>query len=324
MRRMLSVVRCLATTATITLLTRTPDAVARDAQRLGLTVLSAPAAMTPTPPPDDESMWLTYMLAYAAEPPDVLIVDHPHAYEAETLRRLRHTTRVVRVDARDAGPDTYDLCVQPHAHLAVAEDDRVLSGWTHVLLSEAVYQRLPAPDLIPAYAARPDCLTFVAGGSDPHGMLPRMYELSRPLDTYAPSLARLYAVGEHAVWPPTRHLSPNAMVAGFTPWVLLAPLVVSAWGVTVYECLAMGTPVVTVARTPSQQDDAARLAAQTEACVDGSAACAAGPEAFAVLLESLWLDRGRRTAMHEATKGLIDTGGPARVAARILALKETA
>jgi UDP-2,4-diacetamido-2,4,6-trideoxy-beta-L-altropyranose hydrolase len=159
-------------------------------------------------------------------------------------------------------------------------------------------------------------LTF--GGSDPLGLTaPMLHSLAPLLD------GRIEAVLGGSVADPA---PAQAAASSFPGRVQLhrdtpqlgrlmagARLAVSAAGGTLAELAALRTPSILVAVAGNQQS-AALLSAQHGWCVaiDGEAPCAVALIARTAL--ALWHDRRRLAAMSEKAAGLIDGGGPDRLA----------
>lgn len=274
-----------------------------------------------------EHDWETYAWIEAqAQPGDILIVDT--TYNADfgaSVARIKHHMPVVRIDAPWATPGTYDILVLPGMHHAPETLDRLEAAFRERLLVGAEYVMLREEMRPPSRLAWPErapWLLFSAGGSDPDAALPLLYEMTHALRHQLPGVQRIYGMGRMAgAWalqPPVR----TEWVTGTHPvYLQRARLCVTLWGTTVYEALAMGTPTLTIARTASEAEDAARLEAATEGAVQ-SLGTLSGlmRETLCDRLVALWQDTAERKRMHYASAGLLDGKGSARVARAVLAL----
>ena len=281
----------------------------------------------------DGAAWRTHVYAtdygalgamtLRAQPGDVLVLDQPQAQERDAAGlHLHDTFRVVRIDAPWATPETCDLLVLPGLHhsfetveaLDAAFGERLLVGAEYVLLRPHAVERHAWP--------RPDRLLFCAGGSDPEQALPLLFEMTRGLARSLLDVQRLYAMGSLAPPWPVQQVDQRAWITGYAPrWLWHAGLCLALWGTTVYEALACGTPVVTLARTVREAEDAQRLQEATDGAVHNWGLLSAlMREDLCARLHALWRGPGLRAAMHHASEGLLGSGGAGRVAAAVLEL----
>ena len=265
-----------------------------------------------------------------AQRDDVLIFDEPFDVQwvNSTWRaKLRRALHVVRIDAPHAEQNTCDLLILPGMHhsaetierLDAAFGERLLIGAEYVMLRDGV------ADERPWWPEHCGGIVFATGGSDPGQVMPRLYVMVQELRHRLPLVQRIFALGQTAeAWslsPPVR----AEWITGFHPsYVLRAELFVTLWGATVYESLALGTPVLTIARTEAEAEDAARLDAATDGAVQ-SLGTLTGlmRETLCDRLVALWQDAKERKRMHYASAGLLDGKGAARVARAVLALTGT-
>ena len=239
---------------------------------------------------------------------------------------------VVRIDHPHATPDTCSLLVAPCAHwpaahvahLRAAFGARFLYGWEYVMLDAEVTSQAPIP-----YSQRQSGpIVFCAGGSDPGGGLEQMYAWTKDI-----------ALASQASLPTLVFALPKAMAGArilldhrttttvFRPFqrslLRSASLVVTAFGVTVYECLWYQTPTVGIARTRDEYDGLCRLrdGLGMHIPLDYPLTYASlTAERFIALIEAYW-DRDIRQSMVQASAGLLDGHGIARGADAILALE---
>jgi len=108
----------------------------------------------------------------------------------------------------------------------------------------------------------------------------------------------------------TLHAAPESI----RPLMLDEDLAVSAGGVTLAELAAAATPTVGICLAPNQQPNLAGLARDGALLLGGVAEGPGFPEALEGALASLAADAGRRRALGERARQLVDGRGAARVA----------
>ena len=250
------------------------------------------------------------------------------------------TISIVRIDHSHATPETCDLLIAPGAHWALDSivrlrstfGERFVSGWAFVMLDEEVTRQAPAP-----YEQRKDGpIVFCAGGSDPTQTLETMCRWICESD-FCPGVDKIALVGSHDVSGMAKMVRQVECSGGFTMasyqgrirlrsfshrWLREAALVVTMFGQTVYDCLAMRTPVLTFART---SDDLHAIGRLHHVGVN-AAPCSyvpfwpnMTPLGFRMLIEA-HMKTDIRQDMHAASAGLIDGHGIDRVANAILAI----
>lgn len=256
---------------------------------------------------------------------DVLVVDTPYNADfGASLIRVKEQMPVVRLDAPWATPETCSLLVLPgmhHSadtleHLDAAFGERLLVGAEYMMFCKAL------PESRRPCVEHNERIVFAAGGSDPEQALPLLYEMTRALHGMLPASRLVYMVGSQASSWNIHGLHSRDWITGFAlSFIQYARLLVSTWGTTVYEALALGTPTLTIARTDSEAEDAARLEAATEGAVQ-SLGTLSGlmRETLCDRLVALWEDSAQRKHMHYASAGLLDGQGALRVAQAVLTL----
>ena len=302
--------------------------------------------LLPAPPPPGPLAWNVWCAPVSATetgvlnwlraqrvPTDVLVLDTPHPSEPQQLSALRQRCPVVRIDHPWAEPDTCDLLVLPGAHYAgdllsaldAAWGDRLLVGWDYVLLRPEV-AAAPRRKYGTGGCHRWPWVTFSAGGSDPERTLPVWLDLMLAAPALCPGRTRVFCLGQAARWD-TRlpALTPDVWLTGYSlDYVQQAELLVCPFGVSVYEALALGTPCLTVGRTPADVAAARML----EAATDGAVCTLRTPLAqlqrreLYDALQALYHSRTRLVGMHHASFGCLDGQGAERVAQAIVALPE--
>lgn len=256
---------------------------------------------------------------------DVMIVDHKTAYRDSQFNVRRGDNKVVRIDDHTATSHNCDLLVAPCAHWAPETVSRLradfgprfLYGWEYVILDDAVTQQVPVP-----YAERQDgMIVFCAGGSDPGGAIPKMYHwIKDSLPTTKKFfLQGAYIDANYVMWG---DIDSTAQFAAFSlEYLRHAALIVGLFGTTCYEALWYRTPMLTLAHTEENDWGSLYLGIQSHHAImrigniDKHHA-----QSFNTAIQFTWDSISQRQQMHDASDGLLDRHGTARVAEAILAL----
>lgn len=254
---------------------------------------------------------------------DVLVVDRKDYYESWLFRELRSQTKVVRIDHPDAEEGTADAVILPTMHqpayvlerLVEQFDERLLCGADYVILSSAAASIPPI-----GYRQREPTIVFFAGGSDPHGLLADLYTCTQALDL--PGVRKVFAVGALASKLSLDPPGPDTVITGFSHALLAkAAMAVGPLGVTAYEAMRLGTPLLTF---PGILSDGECVEALEQATDGAVVVLATTPEIrreeLCQALLELYTDPERRAWMSHQTRQMIDGQGARRVAEAIAAL----
>jgi UDP-2,4-diacetamido-2,4,6-trideoxy-beta-L-altropyranose hydrolase len=256
----------------------------------------------------------------------VVVVDSYRVDELY-LRRLRKAgIAVVLIDDHASFPVPSQLCVNGGAN-AESLPYRQAFGDTRFLLGPR-YAML-RPELWDAAAREPAERTanvlLTLGGSDPHGLAPR---LLRALDDVEADFAVTLVVGPY--FPDRnglgrgcrRELTLLDAPASLVEPMRAADLAVSAAGQTVYELARLGVPTVAVEIAENQRAGLAALARRGAVRAAGRAGDPGLAEAVAAAVRELVADTAGRRALAAAAGSLLDGQGARRVAAAICELQE--
>ena len=271
---------------------------------------------------------------------DVYIIDTKASVTCDS-RWFARDIHVVRIDDMQATPATCDLLIAPGAHwsaetiarLQASFGERFLFGWDYVMLHGEVTKHAPVP-----YKQRMDGpIVFCAGGSDLDGILEQIWTWTEYVtltahmrfcigDGYQGRLRNFLMPPLHA---PTAGMPfPRSVVRFSREALRTASLVVSIFGVTVYECLALRTPVITIARTLDDAYAASELVSRSiYRSDDGTSAVISLGYIDIISRESLcsYIQKCIEhiplpQSMHAASTGLIDGHGVERIANAILGI----
>jgi UDP-2,4-diacetamido-2,4,6-trideoxy-beta-L-altropyranose hydrolase len=200
--------------------------------------------------------------------PDALIIDHLFPYSTEAIRSAAKICPVVMIHGLGEGRFEASAVIYPNAHMdeKVLADERwrsgrvkMFSGWPYVILGEKVLEF--RGEVNPIWPLRK--IAVVAGGSDPGGMLRTILPMLGQLD-FDCTFSGFYGEAQ----PGIEEL--RSQVAPYEPQILLKKFDWSeiaacdaafcAFGVSAYELLYLGMPLITVGHAVSNDEAGDRLA----------------------------------------------------------------
>lgn len=256
------------------------------------------------------------------------VVVDSYAVDGAYLSRLHEEVAALAViDDRAAFPVAGRLCVNGGANApslpyrSASGNTRFLLGTDYTMLGAGFWDAVPRPTADPV-----SNVLLTLGGSDPHGLGPRLLAALGRL-AVAPTITLV--VGPYFVRPAA--LAEAA--AGYRQRVVLleappslapamaeADLAVSAAGQSVYELLRLGVPTVALTIAPNQTAGLAALAARGAVIAAGGADDAGIDELVANEVRRLAGDGMRRRTLAETGRALVDGQGARRVAAALAGL----
>lgn len=180
-----------------------------------------------------------------------IIVDDKEVTDYNIRSLALDNARYISIDNPEANEKlpVYDMSVIPNFHMLYSEMDqlyrrvpKVLYGNSYVMLNMLLQKKCTQKN---------NLVTFFAGGSDPEGYTQRFFTIAYSiLDKWQGHVM----VGEMS----TTHRPSFSLDT-----IAESSLFVCAWGVSVYESIALGTPVLTFTRNPEDYDRAAPLSRST-------------------------------------------------------------
>lgn len=258
----------------------------------------------------------------------VAVVDRLYPYSAQFIRKLSGTAKVILVQNECPGMFDADVAFFPSAHLSddIIADVRwqqgkatFLYGPDYVLLSDAVVGRLGARD----DSTTAGHMAITTGASDPEGMLLRFIEWLDDADLDIPIKALVGFDFVHRAQLEKMRLR-NADKISVVPFnhddLVTARLVVAAFGVTAYEVMYAGIPLITVGHAERNAVASSRIRERYGCTVDLGLFADLKKQKFLEEVTSLWESEERRCAMRERQLRLLDGKGLLRLG-EIVAMK---
>jgi len=241
-------------------------------------------------------------------PADVVVVDS-YVVSDELLARLgTRVSCVVLIDDLADRPTPVDVVVNGGFHAARLTyqgkpDTLYLLGPRYVLLDSA-FAEPPSPR--PARAVRRVLITL--GGDAPRELFETTIDVMRRV---SPETQLDVVVGPFTTWNSLErtHVRVHRGLSSLRALMLTADLAVTAGGMTLYECLASGVPIVALAIVDNQRPNISSLSA-AGLLVDG------GPSLESAV-RRIVEDTELRSTMSRHGRDVVDGAGAPRVAAEI-------
>jgi len=252
----------------------------------------------------------------AAVAPDAIIVDMLATGEELDVLRAGFAGSLLCVDDVGRGLQVADVVVNPIVfHWGKYDSNDVVAalyeGPEYMVLGEQIRQRIAASRPLRQPAER---LLLAFGGSDDHGLSPRVLEALRGLagalqirvhqgPASRPSPALAAAMRDH---PHTIEMTESG--DGFADELCWADLVICAGGVMLYELAALGIPCAAIAAEPHEHDNI-RYFSQLGCAADLAGQEAFDPVALREQVARLLLDPSARATMRAAGQKVVDGRG---------------
>ena len=187
----------------------------------------------------------------------VVVIDDRRAYSPEELQGIRTHARIVAIDNADLGKAA-DLTIIPYCHFEPGPgEEAFLSGPEYTLIGRAA-RAMPSRN---SPVGRPKTLTIATGGTDPDRVTEKLIGWAR--SSRLPIGFR-FLLGHGMTTDRASALTAQASAnVAFAPFSLErlaeAELAICVFGVTAYEAIHLGIPLLTMAHHPRNEDAAARL-----------------------------------------------------------------
>lgn len=255
----------------------------------------------------------------------VIVFDTLSDYPAELIKSLtkRHTT--VMLHSYSLGRLFASLAIYPVGHL----DDnvlidfkenqsktKVLTGMQYCLLNAEVFSLEPSR----AFVFPPSVVSVVAGGSDPANTLGLVSKWLTNVDIEGCNFQILYGKASIFASKDTSKLEKNQVQ--FLPFsieqIQKSDIVISAFGVTIYELVYLRKPVISYGHTQKHAEASERFSSRYRCTKNLGNIFELSQEKFIDQLTSLLKSRNELTQLFQNTFGLVDSNGTERVSKAII------
>ena len=190
----------------------------------------------------------------AEQNPDVLVIDRLYDYPVDQILELRRVIPIVMIHPIGECRFNADVVIYPNGHMAddILFDDKwnlgntkLHHGMEYILMSDAVIPR--KDDAKPSYP--PQRINVIAGGSDPGGVLLKLMPLLGNADLGIPVYGLVgssYQDRNNLAGAISNCRGELHLVNYGINDVLLGDLTICAFGVTAYELIYLGLPLITL------------------------------------------------------------------------------
>jgi spore coat polysaccharide biosynthesis predicted glycosyltransferase SpsG len=250
---------------------------------------------------------------------DVFYVDAIMDFRAEFIAQIQAFCPVVFYQNLSASRYLADVYILP----SLPKEDAFYQGFqakTKIFQGLKYFIGHTRLNSLPAYqlsgTEEAERVALIAGGSDPKDTLWRLYQMIAGADilsevkfsffygkAYARPVSTLPVANEHIEFVPYEHGA-----------ILNCDLLVSAFGVSTYEFLALGMPVLTYGHQASNAQMADQLAEATGATYSFGKLEELVPGKFLLEIERFSQNRALRVQLSQHARQLLDLRGAERVA----------
>lgn len=301
--------------------------IAHIARQLLATHDFAHVSVPPVTAKPDAALWAAH---HGTHPLDMLLIDEPYYYPTETLQAIRKETQLIMVDHPWATRDDCDVLLMPNMHLGPETletlehtfGDDLIYGRQYVLLGH-VEKLFARRQRFSGLAKR---IVFITGGSGLFELL-TLVDMTRALHHSMPDVHKVYLLG-NSLAPMSLtadvHLESSQFLTGFAhEHIATADLAVCLFGVSIYECLALGVPVLAIGRDRKDKPETAtdpeciqQLQIATSGAVRyGGLWTQVQREWLCLEIGNIVLQAGTLKNMHLQAEGQVERGGAQRIAA---------
>lgn len=244
--------------------------------------------------------------------PAVLILDfkEPRPFPYELVKQLG--LPLVMIDHATDAIRYADLVIYPNAHFHYEALDwshfsgEILAGPSYNLLRDIFFSAPPLP------FEDHEGVMITLGGSDPHQLTPRLMKACLELPKNVPIHVFIGAnfSNKHEILQ-LNTLQQNRFIlheqTELYPYIRKAGLVLTALGITIYECASQHTPVAILLNYDSDQEDALALEKKGVVVFGHHTRCLDSELSKAIT--HLWRDSKKRLDMSKQSQNLVQGNG---------------
>lgn len=275
--------------------------------------------------PDNEDEIVFLQKYFLSDEKAIIIFDTLADYPSDFIKTLseRHTTVMVHPYSR--GRFFASIAIYPVGHLdenvlfefkTYQSKTKILAGMQYCLLNDAILSLEPSSN----FQFPPKIISVIAGGSDPSNTLDLIYQwlLNANLKDYQFRIlfgkASVFASKNISI------LAKNQIQ--FLPFsmeeIQRSDVVISAFGVTIYELVYLRKPVISYGHTLQHAEASERFSARQLCTKNIGNIFELNQEDFIQQIDSLLKSREQLSDLFQNTMGLVDSYGTDRVSKAIL------
>lgn len=274
---------------------------------------------------DDESEFNFLNRFFLLSERAIIIFDTLTDYPSDLMKTLseRHTT--VMVHPYSSSRFFASIAIYPVGHLdenvllefkTNQSKTKVLAGMQFCLLNDEILSLEPST----TFQFPPSVISVIAGGSDPSNTLELIYLWLTNANFLDYQFRILFGRASALAKKNTANSEKNQIQ--FLPFsiqeIQKSDLVISAFGVTIYELVYLRKPVISFGHTPKHAEASERLSFRYKCTKDLGNIFELNQEQFIQNLDSLLKNRDQLSRLFQNTMGLVDSQGADRVSKTIL------
>ena len=203
------------------------------------------------------------------EKPDALLIDSKYPYTKEMILKWKDHCNVIIIDDPCPGMSSADLLIFPVAHSSKKLDSMynwgkegnadLYHGKEYVLLSDRIlkYQRNFDREF-----SNPSKMTITTGGSDPSGVMIKLlnYLIENPIKIMIEAVIGDSFAHRSKLKTLVKKLPKSIKLIPFSKNIFLnSDIVITTFGITLYELLFLGIPTLSIAHSIENTIDGRRF-----------------------------------------------------------------
>ncbi len=260
--------------------------------------------------------------------PDVLFIDRVYNYSEEEITALKKNCRIIMMHYISPGIRACDHYILPSEHTPenVIQESGMLTGSSQMHMGAAyivINHKLYGLSRQKYTPAQHPQVVITTGGSDPKQVLLKILRILKDYSWKNVRFKVLYGLSIAFVEELEKLKKVLPAYFSILPYhekeLIGADLAICTFGITTYELLYLGIPVISVSHAESNALGSKTLAQKHHAIIaDLGLADNLASDALITCIESLIQDTDKRTYMAESGKLLVDGRGVSRVAEIII------
>lgn len=189
--------------------------------------------------------------------PDLILFDQRRDYSISIIEKWAQQCRLIAIDFIGEMTQGVDLTIIPNDHTEVdLKNGNIFTGLDFTLIGQTPLKMEPKKRQNRVI----EHIVVTTGGTDPHGLMNQVYECVKEIKT----IQFTFLIGEnfkHKEFFNSKMESSNITFKPFEHSELLCgDLVISAFGITPYECLYLNIPILAITYADEQIKQIKKLA----------------------------------------------------------------
>jgi len=247
---------------------------------------------------------------------NVFYVDCIIDFDEKFINRIKKKTKVIFYQNLSDSRWMADIFILPSIHVkksffkSFSEATRIYKGLEFLILNEIMSSLKPKEKI----EEKVKHIGIVTGGSDPNNTLKKIYEII-DIQHYKEIKFTFYYGNDYAFKELLPKNTPvNTTFSDFNHKKIIEnDLLISAFGVSTYEFLLMGLPIITYGHKKSNADAALIFSAKTKALVSIGEVYKLTKKDFTEVIDDLIYNKEKRVELVNRARKILDLEGVNRV-----------